>query len=189
MIKGIIFDMVGPLLREDPGYVFDDVVETAERMRGLFTDDEEFVLALGKNETTQKYPREEIAKKIALKYRKIPEIWSELLPRLKGAYGLGVINNGTAITVPYFKKENNFGEFFSIFINSSEVGLEKPDRRVYLMALEQMKLKPEEAVFIDDTEENVLGARKIGMQGILFTDYQNLMIDLKSLGVDLASDQ
>jgi len=185
MIKGIIFDMVGPLLWEDPGYVFDEVVETAERMRGLFTDDGEFVLALGKNETTQKYPREDIAKKIVLKYRKIPEIWNELLPKLKGAYGLGVINNGTAITVPYFKKENNFDEFFSIFINSSEVGLEKPDRRIYLMALEQMKLKPEEAVFIDDTEENVLGAGKIGMRGILFTGYQNLIIDLKSLGVNI----
>jgi HAD superfamily hydrolase (TIGR01509 family) len=154
-------------------------------MRGLFTDDGEFVLVLGKNETTQKYSREEIAKKIALKYRKIPEIWSELLPRLKGVYALGVINNGTAITVPYFKKENNFGEFFSIFINSSEVGLEKPDSRIYFMALERMGLKPEESVFIDDTEENVLGARKIGMQGILFTDYQNLIIDLKSLGLNL----
>ncbi len=185
MIKGIIFDMVGPLLQKNPGYVFDEVVEAAEKMRGLFPNDKEFIAALGRSEITKKYSQEEIAEKIALKYSKIPEIWNELLPKIKGDYALGVINNGTAITVPYFKKENNFDEFFSIFINSSEVGLEKPDSRIYLMALNQMKLKPEEAVFIDDTEENILGAEKIGMQGILFTDYQSLLIDLKSSGINI----
>jgi putative hydrolase of the HAD superfamily len=185
MVKGIIFDMVGPLLQKKPGYVFDEVIETAEKMRSLFPNDKEFVQALGKNEITKGYSKEEIAEKIVSKYQKIPGIWSELLPKLKGSYSLGVINNGTAITIPYFKKENNFDEFFSIFINSSEVGIEKPDSRIYLMALGQMRLKPEETIFIDDTEENVFGAEKIGMRGILFTNYQNLLIDLRSLGINI----
>lgn len=185
MIKGIIFDMVGPLLQKNPGYVFDEVVEAAERMRSLFSSDKEFIAAFGESRIAKKYSQEEIAKKIVSKYCKIPEIWNELLPKIKGFYSLGVINNGTAITVPYFKKENNFDEFFSTFINSSEVNLEKPDSGIYLLALEQMKLKPEESIFIDDTEENVLGARKVGMQGILFADYQSLLIDLKSLGINI----
>ena len=49
------------------------------------------------------------------------------------------------------------------------------------MAFEQMKLKPEECIFIDDTADNVLGAEKVGMKGLLFTDYQNLLMDLRSL--------
>jgi FMN phosphatase YigB (HAD superfamily) len=120
-----------------------------------------------------------------LKYCKVREIWNILLPKLKNNYKLGVLNNGTAITIPYFKKENNFNEFFPTFINSSEVNLEKPDSKIYLMTLEQMGLKPEESVFIDDTEKNVFGAKNVGMYGLLFTNYQNLLIDLKSLGINL----
>jgi putative hydrolase of the HAD superfamily len=178
MIKGIIFDMVGPLLQKNPEYILDEVVETAESIKNQFSDDKDFILALKENEITKKYSKEEIAQKIVSKYCKIPEIWNILLPKLKGNYKLGIINNGTAITISYFKKENNFDEFFSTFINSSEVNLEKPDSRIYLIALEQMKLKPEECIFIDDTMDNILGAEKIGMKGLLFTDYQNLITDL-----------
>ncbi len=74
--------------------------------------------------------------------------------------------------------------FFSTFINSSEVNIEKPDSRIYLMTLKQMKLKPEECVFIDDIMDNIFGAEKIGMKGVLFTDYQKLMVDLKSLNIN-----
>jgi HAD superfamily hydrolase (TIGR01509 family) len=185
MIKGIIFDMVGPLLQKNPEYVLDEVVETAERLKNQFSDDNKFIKALGENEITKRYSLEEIAKRVVSKYCKIPEIWNILLPKLKENYKLGIINNGTAITIPYFKKENNFEEFFSTFINSSEINIEKPDSRIYFIALEQMKLKPEECIFIDDTMDNVLGAEKIGMKGLLFTNYQKLITDLKSLNIDV----
>ena len=185
MIKGIIFDMVGPLLQKNPEYILDEVVETAENIKNKFPNDEEFINALKENEITKRYSLEEIAQKIVSKYCKIPEIWNTLLPKLKENCKLGIINNGTAITIPYFKKVNNFDEFFSTFINSSEINIEKPDSRIYLVALKQMNLKPEECVFIDDTIDNVLGAEKVGMKGVLFTDYQKLVIDLKSLNINV----
>jgi len=185
MIKGIIFNMVGPLLQKNPEYVLDEIIETAEKMRNHFLNDKEFIKALGKNEITKKYSLEEIAKRIVSKYGKIPEIWNILLPKLKENYKLGIINNGTAITIPYFKKENNFDEFFQTFINSSGVDIEKLDSRIYLMVLEQMKLKPEECVFIDDTMDNVLGAEKVGMKGVLFTDYQKLRADLEAFNISV----
>lgn len=185
MIKGIIFDMVGPLLQKCPDYIFDEVVETAEKIRSSSTDDEEFVQKFKDNEITKRFSQEEIAKKIVSKYCKIPEIWNIILPKLKENYKLGIINNGTAITIPYFKIENNFDEFFSTFINSSEVGIEKPDDKIYLITLKQIGLKPEECVFVDDTKDNVLGAEKVGMKGLLFTNYQNLISDLKSLNVNV----
>jgi HAD superfamily hydrolase (TIGR01549 family) len=188
MIKGIIFDMVGPLLQKNPVYVFDEVIETAEKIKNNFPNDKEFIKALGENEVTKRYSLEEIAQKVVSKYCKISEIWNILLPKLKENYKLGIINNGTAITIPYFKKENNFDEFFSIFINSSEVNIEKPDSRIYLLALEQMNLKPEECVFIDDMMDNVLGAEKIGMKGLLFTNYTKLITDLISFNIDIKFD-
>ncbi len=184
MIKGIIFDMVGPLLQKCPEYIFDEVVEIAEKIRSNSTNDEEFIQALKNNKITEKYSQEEIAKRIVSKYCKIQQVWDELLPKLKNKYKLGIINNGTAITIPYFKEKNNFDEFFTTFINSSEVKIEKPDSRIYFIALEQMKLKPEECVFIDDTAKNVLGANNVGIKGLLFTNCQNLFRDLKSLNID-----
>jgi HAD superfamily hydrolase (TIGR01509 family) len=183
MIKGIIFDMVGPLLQKCPDYVFDALVETAEKIRSDSLNDGEFIQALKKNEITKQYPLEEIAKRIVFKYCKIQQIWDELLPRLKSKHMLGIINNGTAITIPYFKEKNKFDEFFTVFINSSEVMIEKPDGRIYTIASEQMGLKTTECVFIDDTEKNVLGANIVGMKGVLFTNYQNLLADLKSFNV------
>lgn len=177
--------MVGPLLQKNPEYIYDEVIETAEKIKKLFPNDKEFIQAIKENGITQNYSQEDIAKKIVLKYCKIPEIWNIVLPKLKENYKLGIINNGTAITIPYFKIENNFDEFFSTFINSSEVNIEKPDDKIYLITLKQMGLKPEECIFVDDTKDNVLGAEKVGMKGLLFTNYQNLINDLKSLSVNV----
>ena len=187
MIKGIIFDMVGPLLQKKPEYVFNEATETAEiiHKQNNFLDDKKFIQALRENKITKEYSLKEIVQQIVSKYCKIQEIWSELLPKLKDNYKLAIINNGPAMTIPYFKKENNFEEFFPIFINSSEVNLEKPDSKIYLMVLNQMGLKSEECIFIDDTKDNVLGAEKIGIKGLLFTDYQKLLTDLKSLDINV----
>ncbi len=175
--------MVGPLLQKCPDYAFDAIVETAEKIRSDSLNDGEFVRTLENNEITKQYPLEEIAKRIVSKYCRIQQVWDELLPKLKEKYKLGIINNGTAITLPYFKEKNNFREFFDVFINSSEVNLEKPDARIYVITSEQMGLKPAECVFIDDTEINVLGANNAGMKGLLFTNYQNLLADLSSLKI------
>jgi len=184
MIKGIIFDMVGPLLQEKPNYIFDEIVQTAEKIRSQCLNDKKFVNLLKKNEITRKYTTEEIAKKIVSKYCKVEKIWNELLPKLKN-YKLGVINNGTSITIPYFKEVNNFDEFFTIFINSSEVGLEKPDSKIYMMTLNKMRLKPEESIFIDDSESNVVGANNMGIIGLLYTDYEKLICDLRSSDIKI----
>jgi len=58
------------------------------------------------------------------------------------------------------------------------VKLLKPDKRMYRLALDAIGCKPKEAVFIDDREENVAAARKMGMEGILF---KSKMQTLKTL--------
>ena len=80
-------------------------------------------------------------KAIVSKYQKIPQIWEDVLPALKKKYKLAVINNGMGITVPEFKKRNNFKEFFELFINSTEENVRKPDPRIYLLTCEKLKVK------------------------------------------------
>ena len=51
---------------------------------------------------------------------------------------------------------------------SSDVHLIKPDPAIYLCLCQKYGLKPQECVFTDDKPINVQGARKVGMQGIVF---------------------
>jgi putative hydrolase of the HAD superfamily len=56
---------------------------------------------------------------------------------------------------------------FPVLVDSSELGLRKPDPRPYLIAIEQMGLPAERIVFIDDNPTYVQGGQHVGLQSIL----------------------
>lgn len=59
-------------------------------------------------------------------------------------------------------------ELFDLVIDSSEVGVRKPGRAIYDMALERLGgLAPERTVFLDDYPANVEAATSLGMKGVL----------------------
>jgi epoxide hydrolase-like predicted phosphatase len=59
-------------------------------------------------------------------------------------------------------------ELFEIIVDSSAVGLRKPDPRIYLLTCERLGVAPDTAVFIDDNAENVAAARALGMETVHF---------------------
>jgi len=59
-----------------------------------------------------------------------------------------------------------FGELFDAVIESSKVGIRKPDRRFYQMACDALGVEPTEAVFLDDLGVNLKPAREMGMHTI-----------------------
>ena len=61
-------------------------------------------------------------------------------------------------------------ELFEIVIDSSAVGIRKPDPRIYEMALAQLGVAADRAVFLDDAVGNVEAARALGMHAILVED-------------------
>lgn len=62
----------------------------------------------------------------------------------------------------------------------------KPDAAIYQALCRRYELKPEECVFIDDLPENIRGAKAVGMEGIVFTDLEHTLEELKKLGVKLS---
>ncbi|MBT3313007.1 MAG: HAD family phosphatase [Anaerolineae bacterium] len=70
--------------------------------------------------------------------------------------------------------------FDEIFI-SAEMGIAKPDARIYEMVLEELGVAPGECVFVDDFIENIEAARKLGMYGIHFQDADVAMEELRAL--------
>ena len=64
----------------------------------------------------------------------------------------------------------HFASTFDTVVISGEVGMRKPEERIYLHTCERMGLEPEDCVFIDDLEHNVRTAEALGMTGILHSD-------------------
>jgi putative hydrolase of the HAD superfamily len=80
---------------------------------------------------------------------------------------LNIISNGRA--VKQWDKILRLGleAFFDNVIISEEVGSRKPERKIYLLAMEKAKCTPQESVFIDNDEECILGASSVGMKTVL----------------------
>lgn len=95
----------------------------------------------------------------------------EYVKRLRQAgYRTGILSNFGDNARRIWRKVYPFIENFDGIIISSEVGVMKPDPKIYHLAAESVGVKPAEALFIDDFIQNVEGARAVGMQAIHFTD-------------------
>lgn len=77
-------------------------------------------------------------------------------------------------------------EYFDGTLISADVKLVKPEAEVYRLLYKTFSLVPEECVFIDDSTQNIEGAERTGMAGIVFHgDAQELRERLAELGVKL----
>ena len=81
----------------------------------------------------------------------------------------------------HYKNEFSFKDSVDGMIVSGKVKLLKPDRAIYEALMNKYGLKPEECVFFDDRLENVEGARKCGINAIVFKDYESATRELERL--------
>jgi 2-haloacid dehalogenase len=85
--------------------------------------------------------------------------------------------------LPFRAQEAAIFDLFDDVVVSGAERLIKPDRAIYELALARFGLAGEEAIFIDDREDNVRGAEGVGMLGHLFTGAGPLEAELKGLGL------
>jgi putative hydrolase of the HAD superfamily len=100
-----------------------------------------------------------------------------------GHYRLMTINNESAELNQYRLELFGLRDVFVTFFSSCWVGILKPARRIYEVALAMSQAEPSSSVFIDDREQNLEPARVLGMRTIRFTDAQGLRQELAELGV------
>jgi epoxide hydrolase-like predicted phosphatase len=63
-----------------------------------------------------------------------------------------------------------FPDLFDVVVISGEVGMRKPESRIFRHAADLLGLDPQECVFIDDIQANITAAERAGFTGILHTD-------------------
>jgi 2-haloacid dehalogenase len=96
---------------------------------------------------------------------------------------LFVLSNWSAETFPFALRRFEFLRWFQGVLLSGEVGLVKPDPRIFQLLFEKYDIDPAEAVFVDDHARNVATARALGMSGIHFTGAAVLREELVRFGV------
>jgi len=104
----------------------------------------------------------------------------EFLRSLRPRIYVGLISNSWPDLRDYIARQK-FDDAFEHMVISGEVGVMKPEARIYQIALEQAGVSPSEAVFIDDVYENIEGCEKVGIQGIHFKDPESTLKQLKTL--------
>jgi putative hydrolase of the HAD superfamily len=79
------------------------------------------------------------------------------------------------------KEEFGILGVFDEVIISAEVGLIKPDPRIYQLAAEKLSIPTNQAIFIDDVAENVEAARKSGMFAIQFRSPSQIIPEINQI--------
>ena len=107
----------------------------------------------------------------------------DLLKKLKKHYPLYLISNTNDLHFEYVRAQYGILHHFTKCFPSHAVGHRKPDRSMFEHVLREIKLKPEETVFIDDITEFIESAKSLGIHGVQFTSRQALESDLRRLGI------
>ena len=102
--------------------------------------------------------------------------------RSKG-HRLHALTNWSAETFPIARRRFEFLQWFENIVVSGEVGMAKPDPRIFALTIERCRLNPLRTVFIDDSLRNVEAARNAGLHALHFRDPEQLRVDLTRLGM------
>jgi putative hydrolase of the HAD superfamily len=107
------------------------------------------------------------------------------LVRRARAAGLrtGLLSNSWGNDYP----RDGWDEMFDVVVISGEVGMRKPEPRIFEHALGLLGLHPEECVFVDDLAHNVSAAEALGIVGVRHRSYAETLVELEALfGVPLS---
>jgi len=110
----------------------------------------------------------------------------ELLKKLKPRYAIAMLSNTNEPHYSYLKKNYPIFDPFHYLFASHELGMVKPDSRIYSYVLSVMQKVPGEVFYIDDRPEMVKAACALGIRGFVYTCSFQLYKDLDSCGVAAA---
>jgi epoxide hydrolase-like predicted phosphatase len=196
-IRAVIFDFGGVLVRTEDPAPRDRLAErlgltSAELSRIIYEGESATLATVGQVTTAAHW--EVVRQRLQLaaeELTKVPlEFWGgdqldeelmrflrALRPRFKTALLSNAWDDLRLVIEERWKIADAFDEIFI----SAEVGLAKPDPRVYRLVLDKLIVEPEEAIFVDDFPENVEAARALGMQAIRFRDRDQVLEELRKI--------
>ena len=195
----VVFDLGGVLVDWDPRYLY----------RRLFDDPDEMESFLAEVTTLEWNAHQDAgrpwAEAIELLVAEHPERrelieafhrrWPEMLAgEIEGTVDvlaelrtagvrLVALSNWSAEMFPVARARFDFLDWFEGIVISGDVGVNKPDRRIFEHLVERFRLDPAATLFIDDSPANVRAATALGFRTIRFTDATALRLELVRVGL------
>jgi putative hydrolase of the HAD superfamily len=83
------------------------------------------------------------------------------------------------------RRRSRFYPLFQPALFSADIGSKKPDRKVYEILLNQLKVPPQAVLFIDNKQENIDAAKLLGIDGIVFSNIDQLILELEKRGIKI----
>ncbi len=213
MIRAIIFDLGGVLMTDVPlKQIAEELSEKSplseqEIHAHLYPTEHWNLLTLGKI-TEDEYwddflKASKMSEKLEVRSEKLKKelekkVRSSLYPLkhsasiinlLKENYKLAILSNHAKEWSEYMRQKFDLFRSFGPIIFSCDVGLRKPDPRIYEVTLQKLKCNAGQCAFIDDKKRNTDAAEKLGMKGIVFEEYSKLLEDLGRSGVKIGSGE
>jgi epoxide hydrolase-like predicted phosphatase len=106
----------------------------------------------------------------------------EAIRRLRRAgFRVAALTNNWVMEGPLAEGMNLLKAEFDVFVESSRTGLQKPDPRIYELTLQELRLRPEQTVFLDDIGRNLKTARELGMATIKVSDPDAALAELEHI--------
>lgn len=186
MVKAIIFDCFGVLTTDTWRAFLDSLPETIDRepARQLnkaydagMIDKETFLEQV--KEVTGRVPKQ-IESMLATEVVKNTALLA-YIKELKADYQIGLLSNVATpwITDSFLTPEEQ--ALFDAMVFSFEVGMTKPDPRIFLLACERLRVAPKEAVLVDDIDRYCEAAKDEGLQAVVYHDLTQLKQDLNGI--------
>ena len=197
MIRAIIFDFGGVLVR-----MTDDSPrrKLAEQLGISLSSLDDLVFfsdsakKAGNGEISVGKHWQEVGKTLGIREDAMPDFlqqyWSaddvnwELLEYIRGLrpkYKVGLLSNAWDDLRNTLHNRWHIDDLFDELVISAEVGMIKPDPRIFHLAVDRLGVLPQEAVFIDDMSANVQAACQEGLTGILYQNTPQVLEALKLL--------
>ena len=195
----VVFDLGGVLIEWDPRHLyrqlFDDPVEMESFLTEVTTAEWNARQDAGRPwaEAVELLVAEHPQRREIIEafHRRWPEMLAGEIPGARDVLAdlraasvrLIALSNWSAETFPFARERFDFLAWFEGIVISGDVGVNKPDRRIFDHLAEQFGIEPAAALFIDDSSVNVDAATALGFHAIQFTDATALRAELVRLGL------
>jgi epoxide hydrolase-like predicted phosphatase len=202
-IRAVAFDVGGVLMRAGPFSDFEEAwqkrlgITQAEFSQALASVDPDGLAFTGRLSLTQFKARHATA--LGLPAGEADEFMAEMwamssgelnaelaayAASLRPRYSTAILSDAIDGSRRWNQARYGFDQLVDVIIYSYEVGLAKPDPRIYRLLCDRLAVSPGEVVFLDDRPENVKGASELGIHALL---HESTAQSIKAVDALLAS--
>ena len=200
MIKTIFFDIGGVLIDIHPERTYQYLSDSADvevsMVKESFPWDahDQYERGIMNNEDWFITYKESLPQPCCLKRSDFWNAWKLLLGEEKNTvnilkalnkqYSIWLLSNTNPKHIQdEIEKRYLFPSLVNGAVYSFDVGVRKPEKEIYEIAMQRANANPQECLFIDDLLENIQAAKQIGIEGIHFISSEQLKQELVHLGI------